>query len=55
VAGALDQAGRRRHLRRDYLAHSIEGGLFTAALGFVSATTLLPPIFTARGIDRLRR
>jgi len=66
----------------NYVAHSLEGGLFLGALNFVSATTvlpsivrglggsawlvskmpilmtvgvLLPPIFTAHAIDRLRR
>ena len=75
-------AGPRRLFRRNYLAHSFEGGLYMGALSFVSASTLmptvvrslgganwlismmpimmavgvlLPPIFTAHVIERLRR
>jgi MFS family permease len=76
------RAGTRRLFWRNYLAHSLEGGLFMGALSFVSASTLLPtvvrslrgpdwlismmpvmmavgallpPVFTAHVIDRLRR
>ena len=33
---------RRRHLRRNYLAHSIEGGLFIGGMAFVAPNTVMP-------------
>jgi MFS family permease len=33
-----------RHFLRNYLAHSLEGGLFMGGLGFISATTVLPTV-----------
>ena len=43
------ETGWRRYLWRNYLVHSIEGGLFFAALNFVSASTLLPTIIRDLG------
>jgi MFS family permease len=32
----------RRHARRNYIAHSVDGGLFVGAMAFTSTTTVLP-------------
>ncbi|HUS92016.1 MAG TPA: MFS transporter [Phycisphaerae bacterium] len=46
---ARTRAGGRRDVRWNYVAHSLEGGLFLGALTFVSATTLLPTIVRSLG------
>ena len=42
VPGADAETFVRRNLRRNYVAHAIDGGLYIGALAFVSATTVLP-------------
>lgn len=49
AAQSPPEAGWRRHLRQNYLVHSVEGGMFFGALSFVSATTLLPTIIRDLG------
>jgi len=39
----------RRHLRRNYLAHAIDGGFFGGALAFVNAQTVLPTAIKSLG------
>jgi sulfofructose kinase len=43
-------AGPRRLFRRNYLAHSFEGGLYMGALSFVSASTLMPTVVRSLGV-----
>ncbi len=49
AAQSPPEVGWRRHLRRNYLVHSVEGGLFFGALSFISASTLLPTIIRDLG------
>ncbi len=42
----------RRHFRRNYLAHSIEGGVFIGALAFLSADTVMPAMIKSLGGPR---
>ncbi len=41
--------GERKVARRNFIAHSIEGGLFGGALAFVAPDTLLPPVLDGLG------
>ena len=38
-----------RHLRRNYAAHSLEGGLFIGGVAFVHPQTVLPRIIERLG------
>ena len=39
----------RKHLARNYLAHSVEGGLFMGGMRFLSAEAVLPVVIAALG------
>lgn len=46
---AFEQKEVARHLRRNYLAHSLEGGFFIGGIAFVHPQTLLPRIIERLG------
>jgi MFS family permease len=39
----------KRYFRRNYLAHSVEGGLYMGGLAFVARDTILPPLVKSLG------
>ncbi|MGF1450921.1 MAG: MFS transporter [Opitutales bacterium] len=39
----------RRHLRRNYLSHCLDGGLFIGGVAFVAPDTLIPPLLEELG------
>ncbi|MGF1483123.1 MAG: MFS transporter [Opitutales bacterium] len=43
----------RRDFKRNYAAHSVEGGLFIGALAFISPETILPPFLEDLGAPSL--